>query len=310
MDPITLGILGIAAFSLGKKIGKYARKKKSSSSTTTDSCGWKHHSTKRFDMLADGDSRDGAHFTFNPLKSELHATFPQLPKGKRHVDVDSGLGAVVEWNTLNDLYGGLERKTILRYLEPSQNKKSEEKPWLKNLPYPTNFLTKSSDTHEKSWAEKPKERYLPKTPMLTAEIIDYGKIRPSMFDGPKSSSSPSFAHQANQDHWAGRNRPYAGDSVQSEWPSPVLDKVGDYEEYMAPVRRGNAIIDDILKRQAREEALRPCFNENDYIKSKMIKPKPLEKLHSLSRPLSFGFGIKEYAPGEMLDVLGLPNTLR
>lgn len=102
--------------------------------------GWVKKSTKRFDILADADSDDGAHFSFNRSKTELHATFD---RGKTHIPIDTGLAAITQFETLKS-YGDLERKTELRYLQtmdktlqqtsvsifPSERKrKKEPKPW-------------------------------------------------------------------------------------------------------------------------------------------------------------------------------------
>jgi len=75
--------------------------------------GWVHKSTRRFDLLIDSGSDDGGHFTFNPRTSSLHAT---VGRGTVHIPVDTGLGGLTEWETVN-AYGGLERKAELRHFQ-------------------------------------------------------------------------------------------------------------------------------------------------------------------------------------------------
>ncbi len=109
MDPLTLSILGVGLFAYA--CHRLGRRKSTDREEHTDSEGWRHSSTDSYRLLIDRTSDDGAHFTFDPKTLNLHAT---LNKGKTHVPMDTGLGGLTQWETLQ-ASSGLERKTELRY---------------------------------------------------------------------------------------------------------------------------------------------------------------------------------------------------
>jgi hypothetical protein len=314
-------VILLAAAALGAliggavRLGRYIREENerlydesSRDGDHTDSSGWEHKTTGTMGMLIDSDSSEGDHFSFNPKSNRLHATFD---RGKTHVDVDSGLGGLTEWNTLTGLYGGLERKAVLYGLQTEKPKKSvlsaynpfpiidmpkeEEPEWKKAIksiesmripmyvapePLPSSKRKAEEIDWEKIAASL--RGIVPETPLFHTQYdpmkkIDFKKITASLrSEAPETPSftASSFSYKANQDHWLGRDVPektaWSVDSSPAAWKSPVLSKVGDYDSYMAPVRAGDNLIGDILERNARALDSQPRFDENEFMRSRMI----------------------------------------
>src|SRR3989338_8538865 len=89
--------------------------------------GWEEKHTKRYDMLVNTESEDGAHFSFSPYRRDLHATTDtDKGKDKIRIPIATGLPAL---NLYNDLktggYGGLELTTKLRGYESTEKEANQ-----------------------------------------------------------------------------------------------------------------------------------------------------------------------------------------
>ncbi|MFA4871608.1 MAG: hypothetical protein WC610_00905 [Patescibacteria group bacterium] len=269
--------------------------------SNADSYGWKHKSTGSMGLLIDADSDDGAHFSFNSKSSKLHAT---TDRGRTHTTLSTGLEATTQWSVLNDLCGGLERSTILRHQQTHSVSRGVPDEPESSIAWAERYLEgrrREKEERERSmqglfersmkslFGEKEEPTLIFPRPAPTLELTG---LRPEMFR-PKSSS-----HRTTS--------PKPWEEIESQWPkrtaSPVLPPVErSYEDYMAPVRWGETVLDQIMKRQAREIEERDMTMgrigdfENRFTVGHMIRREDAPRIDCMSpissmfsRPVSFG----------------------